>query len=152
MRMRSALRPHLWRMMQIVRDQGGVSAIEFAIILPLLITLVFGIIEFSIFLYDKAVITNASREGARAGIVFADPRVDDGSIQAVVNNYCQDNLITFGGATGPSTTVTHAGSGVAGDSLTVQVTYRYDFLVIPNFVPGLGAGVDLVAETIMRLE
>jgi Flp pilus assembly protein TadG len=35
--------------------------------------LLFGIIEFGIILYDKAMITNASREGARAGIVYSEP-------------------------------------------------------------------------------
>jgi len=140
------------KMLSKIRDQRGVSAIEFAIVLPILILLIFGIIEFSLFLYDKAVITNASREGARAGIVFADPRPGDDSIAAVVDNYCQDNLITFGAATGPTTTVSRGGTGIAGDSLTVQVTYQYDFLVIPNYIPGLGSGINLVAETIMRLE
>jgi Flp pilus assembly protein TadG len=140
------------RMISTIKDQRGVSAIEFAIVLPILILLIFGIIEFSLFLYDKAVITNASREGARAGIVFADPRIDDASIEAVVDNYCQNNVITFGAATGPTTTVTRGGTGSAGDPLTVRVTYQYDFLVIPNYVPRLGSGVGLVGETIMRLE
>jgi Flp pilus assembly protein TadG len=133
------------------RNERGVAAIEFAILLPILLLLIFGIIEFSLFLYDKAVITNASREGARAGIVFADPRPDDASIAGVVNDYCQDNLITFGSAPGPTTTVIRGGAN-AGDSLTVRVTYQYDFLMIPNFIPGLGDGINLVAETIMRLE
>ena len=52
------------------KRQEGASAVEFAIILPLLLILVFGIIEFSILFYDKAMITNASREGARVGIVY----------------------------------------------------------------------------------
>ena len=45
--------------------QRGAAAVEFAIVLPLLLVFVFGIIEFGFLLYDKAVITNASREGAR---------------------------------------------------------------------------------------
>ncbi len=52
-----------------IKSENGASAVEFALVLPLLLVLVFGIIEFSIFLYDKAVITNASREGAQAGDV-----------------------------------------------------------------------------------
>ena len=52
-------------------EQKGVAALEFAIILPVLLLLTCGIIEFSVALYDKAMITNASREGARAGIVYA---------------------------------------------------------------------------------
>ena len=52
-----------------MKNQRGASAIEFAIVFPLLVLLLFGIIEFSLILYDKVMITNASREGARAGIV-----------------------------------------------------------------------------------
>ena len=73
-----------------------------ALILPLLLILLFGIIEFSIILYDKAMITNASREGARTGILYrADPQTgeydprDLAEIQAVVNNYLQNYLINF---------------------------------------------------------
>ena len=53
-----------------MRDESGGSLVEFAVIAPLLFVILFGIIEFGILLYDQAKITNASREGARAGIVF----------------------------------------------------------------------------------
>ena len=54
-------------------NQKGAAIVEFAIILPLLLLLIFGMIEFSLLMYNKAMITNASREGARRGIVY---RVD----------------------------------------------------------------------------
>src|SRR5512136_1032685 len=73
----------------------GASAVEFALILPLLVILIFGIIEFSLALYDKAMITNASREGARSGIVYRLPPVGDGEIIGVVNSYLGNYLITF---------------------------------------------------------
>ena len=43
-----------------LRCQKGVAAVEFAIILPVLMIIIFGIIEFGLLLYDKQVITNAS--------------------------------------------------------------------------------------------
>lgn len=43
---------------------------EFALIFPLLLFIVFGVIEFGTALYDKSVVTNASREAARAGVVL----------------------------------------------------------------------------------
>ncbi|NIS71312.1 MAG: pilus assembly protein [Proteobacteria bacterium] len=136
-----------------LKSQNGAAAVEFAIVLPLLILLVFGIIEFSVALYDKAMITNASREGARAGIVFSDMDAAqrEAEIIRVVNNYCRDYLITFGA----STDVTIATAGVGGSSgepLTVRVTYLYDFLVLPNFVSDLTGGINLVAQTVMRME
>ncbi|UCE94734.1 MAG: pilus assembly protein, partial [Flavobacteriaceae bacterium] len=79
-----------------LEDQRGASAVEFAIILPLLLVFLFGIIEFSIMFYDKAVITNASREGARTGIVFDNPRISETQIQSVVQDYAENRLITFG--------------------------------------------------------
>ena len=48
-----------------ITNQDGVAAVEFAIILPFLVILIFGMIEFSLVLYNKAMITNASRVGAR---------------------------------------------------------------------------------------
>ena len=54
---------------RLLKNQKGTEVVEFAIVSLLLFLLLFGIIDFGILLYDKAVITNASREGARAGIV-----------------------------------------------------------------------------------
>lgn len=143
-------------MPEIIRRQRGAAAIEFAIVLPLLIVLVFGIIEFSICLYDKAVITNASREGARAGIVYAGPdlvRPDATGIATAVNNYVQNHLITFGDpTTSPTVQISCEGVCSTGDPLTVTVGYHYEFLVLPNFVNALVGGVDIAAETVMRLE
>jgi Flp pilus assembly protein TadG len=51
--------------------QKGVAAVEFAIVAPLLFLLIFGIISYGIMLYNQALITNATRTGARAGIVFS---------------------------------------------------------------------------------
>jgi hypothetical protein len=102
-------------------------------------------------------ITNASREGARAGIVFSHPnRVSDAEIVNVVNNYCSTYLISFGaGATPPTTVITRAGNN-AGDPLGVTVNYQFRFLVFSNFVALVGGGigdlVNLSAETVMRME
>lgn len=86
----------------IISTQQGATVVEFAIILPLLITLIFGIIEFGLFLYNKQVITNASREGARAGIVSRDNRfsttepIDRIDIYTKVREWSENHLVTFG--------------------------------------------------------
>jgi len=132
-------------------DKRGVSAVEFAIILPVLILFLFGIIEFGILFYDKAVITNASREGARAGIVYRYPDpVTAEEIEQVVRDYCADHLITF--ATTPKLKINTTPGSAAGDPLTVMVTYDYQFLVLPNFIAALTGGINLAATTVMRME
>jgi len=123
------------------QHQKGAVAIEFAFILPVLVLLLFGIVEFSLLLFNKQILTNASREGARAGIV-ANTTVEQ--IGDVVTAYCAGNLISFGSGTGVNPTAL-----VSGGYLTVTVTYPYDFLVLASF--GFGP-VTLTARTVMRME
>jgi Flp pilus assembly protein TadG len=151
--------PKAWKNQMLLKCKGddmesekGVSAVEFAIVLPVLVLLLVGTMEFSILLYDQAMITNASREGARAGIVFHPNRLSDAEIKAVVDNYCAGHLITFGAAPGPTTNISRAGSGSVGDPLTVTVNYQYDFLVLPNFMSSLAGGINLAGQTVMRME
>jgi Flp pilus assembly protein TadG len=132
----------------------GAAMVEFAIVLPLLLMLVFGIIEFGIMLYDKAMITNASREGARAGMVYDFPnRVTAAAIMSVVQTYTTGHMITFGAAVNPTTTIPTGICVNAGDSLSVTVTYPYTFLVLPKFVTSLVSNpLNLSATTVMRCE
>ncbi len=134
------------------KKQRGVAAVEFALILIPLVLLVFGAIEFSTLIYDKAMITNASREGARAGIVYSYPnRISDAEIVNVVNTYCSNHMISLGGDSPVGTTITRAGNS-SGDSLTVRVSYVYQFLILPSFMAALSNGLSLEAVTVMRLE
>ncbi len=138
-----------------LRCQKGVAAVEFAIILPVLMIIVFGIIEFGLLLYDKQVITNASREGARAGVVVGVSRVDDAGILEVMDRYIADNLVTFGSTPSLNITIEPVEPRTDmdfGDDLTVTVTYDYDFLVLPNFVASLTGVQTLVATAVMKIE
>lgn len=141
-------------------SQKGASAVEFALVLPLLMLITFGIIEFGLFMYNQQVITNSSREGARAGIVSRVPaRLVEGptippsaaacvnplnpqdpvSISCVVGNYCRGHLVTFSStAVSPRVSVAgYAATPTYGDNLIVTVTYDYHFLALPNFFTGL---------------
>ena len=146
--------------------QKGASAVEFAIVLPLLLVFVFGIIEFGILLYNKAVITNASREGARAAsIYYTDvnnnpipmPATGDPSVQKVVTDYCTNHLITFGGSTTPTVTTTGPTDPPPNEYRSVTVEFGYNFLVLPNILAGFFGGpllgpIPLKAVTQMRTE
>ena len=61
--------------MSVLRTRGrrgadrGAVAVEFALILPILVMILFGIIEFGFVLAQKAALSSAVREGARYGSV-----------------------------------------------------------------------------------
>ena len=138
-------------------SQKGASAVEFALVLPLLMVITFGIIEFGVFLYNQQVITNASREGARAGIVATggSSRVTPDAIEAVVLNYCKDHLVTFGTKNDPTIVkppVGYSSLAVFGTNLRVEVNYNYSFLVIPNFIPAITKLRAMQAVTVMKYE
>jgi Flp pilus assembly protein TadG len=138
-------------------NQRGTAAIEFAIVLPLLMVFIFGIIEFGLVFYDKAMVTNASREAARAGIVYRDPPLTVSEMQSVVDSYCGGRLISFGGGPSPTTTVPSGECTNHGDELVVNVAYQYEFLLLPDFLTafftgGMPGSIDISAVTRMRCE
>jgi Flp pilus assembly protein TadG len=150
-----------------ISSQKGASMVEFALVLPLLLLILFGIIEFGLLMYNKEMITNSSREGARRGIVY---RVDlttnpvsyapltDPQVQTEVTNYLSNHLITLKGTSTPTITVTRT-TETAGNMLRVQVDYPYNFLILPPIItiPLAGGGtltdtVTLSSATKMRME
>jgi hypothetical protein len=54
------------------RGERGVAAVEFAILLPVLVILMFGLIQFGIAFNSKIQATNGAREGARMAVVGID--------------------------------------------------------------------------------
>jgi Flp pilus assembly protein TadG len=140
----------LMKTKRIIKDQKGGALVEFVIVLPLLVLLAFGIIEFGTLLYDQSVITNASREGARAGIT---QKVDTGGITNIVNTYCTNRLINFSGGSVLPTTIFPNGDNIgksSGVDFSVKVTYDYTMLVSQLF--GLGSTRTLYAKTLMYME
>jgi Flp pilus assembly protein TadG len=122
--------------------QKGAAAVEFAIILPLLMILVFGIADVGMALYNKQVITNASREGARAGIARSTI-----PIPTVVGNYCASRFIPNDGT---SPTVNVSGGGAFQNDLTVTVTYVHNFMFAG--IIGLSPTLTMTGQTVMKME
>lgn len=143
-----------------LRRQQGTETVEFAISATLLFLLLFGIIEFSVALFDKATLTNASREGARTGILFRPaPRdttvggTEDAAIEQAVRDYAEQYLISLGGPAEMDITVTRSDPSMpAGSDVVVTVDYPYQFLLLPSFVGTLGGILELSATTTMRAE
>ena len=77
-------------------SQKGATAVELSIVCLLLILLIFGMIEFSLYLFNRHVITNAAREGARYGVVSRPERYHNDQIIQKVIDYSQQHLVTFG--------------------------------------------------------
>ena len=136
----------------IIKDHRGATVVEFAIVIPIVLMFIFGIIEFSLLIYNKQVITNACRGGVREGIVVRSPtRLSNADIEKVIKDYAEGSLITFGSDIFDDSDILidREGDQLFGDDLSVTISYRYEFLFLSNF--GMGP-VDLVAETIMKFE
>jgi Flp pilus assembly protein TadG len=130
-------------------DERGVAAAEFALLLPALLLILLGIIEFGMIMYGREVVTNAAREGARAGIVQGPPKRTEGEIVTIAENYLANTGINSSNVT---FTVTGEGS-VSPNNLTVQATYQYNFLFpyIPMMV-GIPSPLNIQTQVVMRHE
>ena len=58
------------------RHEGGQSLVEFALVLPILLALLCGIIDFGWLYYNQITLNNAAREGARYAVIHYDPSID----------------------------------------------------------------------------
>jgi len=124
-------------------NQRGQALVEFTIILPLLLLIVMGIIQFGMIFNSYLSLQNASREGARAGIVGSSSTEIRDTIIAVSPNLDASNL---------TVTVTPSDAyRQSGDTLTVKLTYTYN-LTIPIIKNILGGSITLNTQTSMRIE
>jgi hypothetical protein len=123
-----------WIKNPLIQHKDGVAAVEFAIILPILLLIVFGIINFGVLMFDQAVITNAAREGARwaainaqidqvSGIPCSSRTIGSSTPCEVANQYAKNYLITFGTNAGPTSTFT--GFTTPKELIEVRVQYTY---------------------------
>jgi Flp pilus assembly protein TadG len=134
--------------MRKLNERGAVAA-EFALLLPVLLTILFGIIEFGMMMYGREIVTNATREGARAGITQGPPKLTEDAIEAISYNYLVDT-----GISAASVDFEATGAGLANpNTLTVSATYTYNFLIpwIPAIV-GISNPLLIQTQTVMRHE
>jgi hypothetical protein len=112
-------------------DESGAELIEFAFSLPILLLLVFGIMDFGLLFRRYEVVTNAAREGARVGIL---PGYADADITARVNQY-----LTAGGLSGtPTLTITRPTVPIgAGGSCMAMTSVRVEYPQTYSFVGGI---------------
>ena len=123
----------------------GAAAVEFAVVAPLFILLVFGLIEFGRMVMVQQIITNASREGAR---LTALEGTTAASVVSEIGDFLTDSAVN-------SATVNVSPSSLDGaaygDPVSVTVDVGFDqvtWLPTPMFL----SGTNLSATTVMRRE
>lgn len=140
---------------RLAANERGVVALEFVLVLPFLLIVLFGIVDTSLLLCDKAVITNAAGEAARAGVVLRTSPLTQGQIQTVALSYTQNNLVTGGTATTPTVSVNPPGGCAAagsGNPLQVTVNYTYNGLVVGSALSSLTGPVTVTAIAVKNCE
>jgi Flp pilus assembly protein TadG len=121
--------------------QRGAQAVEFALVLPFFLVLLMLTIDFGFLMLNKAVITNASREAARAGSLLSATAWSPSDVAAVACNYVKSALISTSqgsrtvscsGTADPVIVVSNLNGNLSpqmGDPIRVQVTYAYQGLL-----------------------
>jgi len=142
------MRKVLHRPARLPDGERGASAVEFALVLPILLVLTLGIINFGYLFGQQLSLNQAVREGARAAVVV------DGLQGVTVEEKVQDAL----GGMIPKTAVTASSdtdcattTGV-GQTLTVSAEAKDTKLLVPMPIPGFPASFDLSAEAVFRCE
>jgi Flp pilus assembly protein TadG len=102
-----------------LRSEQGQTAVEFALIAPLLIVLLLGVVQFGIAFNNYLTITDAARAGARKAIVL---RFNGGSVKDVEDAI---RAAAPGLDTAKLKITVSAPSWTSGSDVTVTVKYPY---------------------------
>ncbi|MEW6771806.1 MAG: TadE/TadG family type IV pilus assembly protein [Bacillota bacterium] len=126
-----------------LKNERGQATVELALVLPILILILFGIMEFGRIFSAYLVITNAAREGARLAAVGASDTAIEQRVEDAAAGLDETKL---------TVTITPPAAGrVSGAEATVRVDYSVDLVtpvlsgIAPNPFP-------LTAQSAMRVE
>ena len=140
--------------MKRLRGERGAELIEFAFVLPVLLLIVAGIMDFGFLFKDYEVLTNAAREGARLGSL---PDYTPADIQARVTNYAAAGGLVAADVSVPTPTTVpiDLGGGTVVTGIQVTVSYPHTFWIlgpIATLTGGSFGSINLTASSTMRLE
>jgi Flp pilus assembly protein TadG len=123
----------------------GTSAVEFAVVAPVFFLLIFGLIEFGRVVMVQQFLTNATREGARVGVLDGSTTAEvNAAVTAYLNSANIKNVTPVVTPSPPSS----AGYG-APVTVTVSVPFsQVSWLPSPMFL----GGKTLTASSVMRRE
>lgn len=123
------------------RDRRGQSLVEFVLVVPVLLLLLLGTIEFGRLWGAKNLVITAAREGARLASLDADDATVTARVQALLDTEHLD--LTSLQVTDPA--------GPAG-MRTVTVTVTSDVSTLFGILPGLDDPTSLSSSVTMRFE
>ncbi len=122
------------------RVERGSAAVEFALVLPLVLIVVLGLVQVGLVARDRLLVDAAARAGARAA-ALAD---DDAGARAMA-------LAAAPGIEPAHTNVTITRSGTRGDPVEVRVTYAAP-LRVPLVAWLVGSQVTMSSTAVVRQE
>lgn len=109
------------------KSQSGQELVEMAILLPLLLLFLFGVLDLGRIFHAAITITNAAREGARYATKYPD---DIPAIVTATRNEAENSGIDMS-----SSTIDVSCPIACGHGLPVRVTVQYDFeFIMVGFV------------------
>jgi Flp pilus assembly protein TadG len=119
------------------RPRRGAVAVETAVVMFAVTSVVFGVFEFSRLFMDWNLLNNAAREGCRFAIVNNTDTTISAEVQTTVTKFMAGQATSFSNFT-VTVTGTHQGVATAvnnlsaGDLITVTVSGKFNFL---NIIP-----------------
>ncbi|HEY8765645.1 MAG TPA: TadE/TadG family type IV pilus assembly protein [Dehalococcoidia bacterium] len=131
------------------KGERGQSMVEFALIVPLFLLLMFAIVDFGMGFYSWITVTNAAREGARIGAVGADSATITQKVKDTVGPSLNNSNLTI--------SVSNA-KGNPVDPVVVTVNYQYTLITplssLIHLVSGgsMGPNINFSSTSQMRLE
>jgi len=123
------------------RRQGGQTVTEFALVLPLLALLLFGVIQFGIVFHQYVTLTDAVRAGGRQGAVARDLP----SPNAIVEDRVRRSAVNLDQS---KLDVDVTSTFLRGDDITVTASYPYSI----NLLGIVVKEGDFSATTVERVE
>ena len=125
------------------KKEEGQSLVEFVLVLPVLLILLLGIVEFGQIFFSYMVIQNASRDGARHGTVWATDEAIRLTVQDKTNFLEQSNL----------TVTIEPAPNLRQHGEEIRVSINYDApLFTPMWENILPNPFPISTETVMRIE
>ena len=124
----------------------GLALVEAALLIPLLLALLIGLLEYGWLFYKLQQVNGAARHGARIGVVAGSTQA---GVQAAI-----DQMMADSGLSGSGYAVAYSadpGALLPGNTLTVTVTVPYANIELTGF-PLIPVPTNLVGETSMVKE